>query len=559
MRAASAPEKKHMIDESLRGICAKLDIPEAATDPRGKQFVKIDPTRVDGDKKGRVVLVTAMTPTPAGEGKTTTSIGLVDGLNRLGVNAVGALREPSLGPLFGLKGGAIGGGESKVVPADQINMHFTGDLHAVTSAHNLLSALVDNHMYFQNEPKLDPENVTWGRVLDMNDRALRRVEVGSSTKKGPIRIDRFDITAASEVMAILCLSSDPADLKKRLANITVGMSVDGKRVTAGDLGAEGAMAAILLDAVRPNLVRTLEDNPVFVHGGPFANIAQGTSTLIQTKLCQRLADVTVTEGGFAFDLGGFKFIDIKCRAGGMKPAAVVLVVTVRALRHHGGADFSAGPDVGAVEKGLANVEAHLAAMERMGLPKPLVSINRFPDDSADELATIKSFVESKGATCVEGDYFARGGEGAEDLARALMEQLEGAKEDSPDYKLTYEVGEDYPTKIEKICKTVFGADGIELSDGAKADLDRLEKLGLDGLPVVLAKTHLSISDDKKALGKPEGFNVTVTGLRPSSGAGFIVALCGKILTMPGLPKKPAADGVDIVQHDDGSWDITGLR
>ena len=548
-----------MIHPALTELSKKLEIPEAAIDPRGKQFVKVDPALVPGDRKGRVVLVTAMTPTPAGEGKTTTSIGLVDGLSRLGVRAVGALREPSLGPLFGLKGGAIGGGESKVVPSDQINMHFTGDLHAVTAAHNLLAALVDNHMYFEREPKLDPENITWGRVMDMNDRALRKVEVGSSTKRGPVRMDRFDITAASEVMAILCLSSDIEDLKRRLGEITVGLSTTGERVTAKDLGAEGAMAAILLDAVRPNLVRTLEDNPVFVHGGPFANIAQGTSTLIQTHLCRRVADVVVTEGGFAFDLGGFKVVDIKCHAGGFLPAAVVLVVTVRALRHHGGADFNDGPNTDAVKSGLDNVAAHMDAMKKMGLPMPIVSINRFPDDSEEELAAITEFVSARGATAVQGKYFADGGAGAEALAKALMTRLEAETADAPDYKRTYNEDDDPKTKVEKVATTVFGADGIALSEAAEADLARVVKLGLDKLPVVVAKTHLSISDDKKALGRPSGFTVTVTGFRPSSGAGFLVALCGPVLTMPGLPRQPAAAGVDIAKGDDGAWSITGLR
>jgi formate--tetrahydrofolate ligase len=486
---------------ALDDIAARLDLPEAAIDPRGKQVIKVDPSRIDQDRKGRVVLVTAMTPTPAGEGKTTTSIGLVDGLNKRGVRAVGALREPSLGPLFGLKGGAIGGGESKVVPPDLINMHFTGDIHAVTSAHNLLSAMVDNHMYAGNAPIMPPENVTWGRVLDMNDRALRKVKVGFATKRGPQRDERVDITAASEVMAVLCLSNDMQDLRDRLDRIIVGSTSDGTPVTARDLKAGGAMAAVLLDAAKPNLVRTLEDNPVFVHGGPFANIAQGTSTLIQTNLCRRIADVTVTEGGFAFDLGGFKFNDIKCRAGGFKPAAVVLVVTVRALRHHGGVDHAAGPNLEAVEKGLDNVAAHLDAMERLGLPKPILSINRFPDDATDEIDAIKRLAESRGAMAVEGDYFAKGGDGALLLADAVHAQLEKSEDDSPEYKHPYDLKDDVPTKIEGIAKVVLGAEGIELSDEAKADLGVIERMGLTETPVCLAKTHLSISDDKKVQGR----------------------------------------------------------
>ena len=548
-----------MIHKTITALCQKLSIDESAIDPRGKEVVKIDPSRVTHDKKGRVVLVTAMTPTPAGEGKTTTSIGLVDGLNRIGKNAIGALREPSLGPLFGMKGGAIGGGKSKVLPADEINMHFTGDIHAVTSAHNLLSALIDNHMYAGNALDLDKDNLTWGRVLDMNDRALRKVEVGSATKRGPVRYDRFDITAASEVMAVLCMSKDPDDLKARLANITIGLSNAGKRVTCGDLDAQGAMAAILLDATRPNLVRTLEGNPVMVHGGPFANIAQGTSTLLQTKLCKKIADITITEAGFAFDLGGFKFLDIKCRAGGFLPADVVLVVTVRAIRHHGGADFKLGPNLDAVKRGLSNVDAHMSAMQRLGLRAPLVSINLFGDESEEELAAVKAFVESKGGEAVVGSYFAKGGEGAEDLANALVARLEKNKDDSPDYKAAYSDDVALPQKLSDISKVVFGAEGATLSDAAKADLKRIEAMGLAHLPICLAKTHLSVSDDKKALGKPQGFTVTVTGLRPSSGAGFIVALCGPVLTMPGLPKQPAAAGVDIEKDAEGAYSIVGLR
>lgn len=548
-----------MATTELDSLVSKLGIPDAAVDPRGKQVVKIDPAHIQEDRKGRVVLMTAMTPTPAGEGKTTTSIGLIDGLWRKGVRAIGALREPSLGPLFGLKGGAIGGGESRVVPSDHINMHFTGDIHAVTSAHNLLSALLDNHMYAQNEPKIPPENVTWGRVLDMNDRALRKVDIGKATKRGPHRQDRFDITAASEIMAVLCLSKDIEDLRARLARIIVGTDENGKAVTAKDLDADGAMAAILLDAARPNLVRTLEDNPVLVHGGPFANIAQGTSTLIQTQLARKMADVVVTEAGFAFDLGGYKFLDIKCRAGGFLPAAVILVVTVRALRYHGGADHTAGPNLEAVKKGLENVSAHLEAMQRLGLDAPLLSINRFPDDSPEEIAAIVELAKQYGSTAVEGDYFSRGGAGAEALAEALMSKLEGEKNDSPRYQSPYASGDSLVEKIEKTAKTLLGARGVELTEDAQADLKNLERMGVADLPICLAKTHLSISDDKTVQGRPGDFVLKVTGLRPSAGAGFIPVLCGPILTMPGLPKIPAAKNVNIAQGDDGSWGIVGLR
>lgn len=545
---------------ALDDIARRLELPDAAIDPRGRQVVKVDPTLVESDRQGRVVLVTAMTPTPAGEGKTTTSIGLVDALNRRGVMAVGALREPSLGPLFGLKGGAIGGGLSRVVPSDQINMHFTGDIHAVTSAHNLLSALLDNHLFVGGEPRLDPTRVTWGRALDMNDRALRRCEVGHATKRGPVRTERFDITAASEVMAVLCMSRDMEDLRARLDRIVVGTTAEGAAVTAADLGAGGAMAAILLDAARPNLVRTLEDHPVFVHGGPFANIAQGTSTLMQTQLGRRVADVVVTEAGFAFDLGGFKFLDIKSRAGGFRPAAVVLVATVRALRHHGGADHTAGPDVAAVHAGLDNVGAHLDAMKRLGLAAPLVAINRFPDDAPEEVAAIKAFCEQHGALAVEGEHFARGGEGALGLADALMERLAAEHDDSPRYKAPYSLDDAVPDKLRAAARVVLGADDVELSEQAQHDLAMIESLGLGkGAPICLAKTHLSISDDRSVQGRPAPFCLKVTGLRPAAGAGFVVALCGPILTMPGLPAQPAAAGVDVARDGAGSWEITGLR
>jgi formate--tetrahydrofolate ligase len=549
-----------MAKTALDDIARRLELKEDAIDPRGRQVLKVDPTRVESDRRGRVVLVTAMTPTPAGEGKTTTSIGLVDGLNRRGVMAVGALREPSLGPLFGLKGGAIGGGLSRVVPSEQINMHFTGDIHAVTSAHNLLSALLDNHLFADRAPALDPGRISWGRTLDMNDRALRSCQVGFATKKGPVRQERFDITAASEVMAVLCMSRDVENLRARLDDIVVGMTPDGAPVTAKDLGAGGAMAAILLDAARPNLVRTLEDHPVFVHGGPFANIAQGTSTLIQTQLCRRLADVVVTEAGFAFDLGGFKFLDIKCRAGGFRPAAVVLVVTVRALRHHGGVDHAAGPNAAAVSAGLENVGAHLDAMQRLGLPVPLVAINRFPDDSAEELALVKAYCEEHGARAVEGEHFARGGEGALGLADALMERLAADDANSPAYKAPYDLDDAVPEKLRKAARVVLGAEDVELTEQAQRDLEGIERVGLGkGAPICFAKTHLSISDDKAVQGRPPPFRMKVTGLRPSAGAGFVVALCGPILTMPGLPDEPAAAGVDLARDVDGEWQITGLR
>lgn len=549
---------------NLDELTRRLAIPEVAVDPRGRDIVKIDPERVDGDRAGKLVLVTAMTPTPAGEGKTTTSIGLVDGLCRQGVNAVGALREPSLGPLFGRKGGAVGGGKARVTPADAINLHFTGDIHAVTSAHNLLSAIVDNHLFYsptsgtpEEVARLDPHQITWGRVLDMNDRALRKVEVGFATKKGPIRRDRFDISAASEVMAILCLSSSVEDLRARLDRIIVGLSPDGEPVTARDLRAGGAMAAIMLDAARPNLVRTLEGNPVFLHGGPFANVAQGTSTLIQTQLARRLADVVVTEGGFAFDLGGFKVLDIKCRAGGFLPSAVVLVATIRALRHHGGVDFADGPDAAAVGRGLENVRAHMDAMARLGLPSPIVSLNRFPDDTEEEISLVRHAVEEAGGVFVEGEYFGKGGEGALALADAVTNTLGSAHPSH--YQAPYELSMPIPEKLNRVAQVVLGASDARLEPQALADLEVVERMGLAHAPVCLAKTHLSISDDQSVLGRPPPFSLRITGLRPAAGANFVVALCGPILTMPGLPARPAAADVDIERLPEGGYGIVGLR
>jgi formate--tetrahydrofolate ligase len=530
----------------------------AAFEPRGRGMWKVDPERVHGGETGRVVLVTAMTPTPPGEGKTTTTVGLVDGLRRRGIKAVGALREPSLGPLFGRKGGAVGGGKSRVEPAENINLHFTGDIHAVTAAHNLLAAVVDNHAFHQREPKL--ATITWGRVLDMNDRALRTVEVGLSTKEP--RKSRFDITAASEVMAVLCVSSSIEDMRARLDRIVVGGTADGRPVTAKDLGASGAMAAVLLDAARPNYVESLEGSPFIVHGGPFANVAQGTSSLMGTKLARKLGDVVVTEAGFAFDLGGFKFLDVKCRVGGFRPAAVVLVATVRALRSHGGAADYNKADVDAVSRGLENIAAHVESMKRLGLPPPIIALNRFPDDHADELALVHARVpkmaDSFGAVAVDGTYFADGGAGALGLADAVIDRLERAHVDSPGYAAPYDDGDALPVKIDKVARTVLGAEGAELTERARADLAELTRLGLDKLPICLAKTHLSISDDEGNKARPPPFLLKVSSLRASAGAGFVVVLCGAILTMPGLPKEPAAARIDIERDAEGRWRVKGL-
>ncbi|MDP2344908.1 MAG: formate--tetrahydrofolate ligase [Deltaproteobacteria bacterium] len=541
--------------KDVAAIAADLGIPSSAVEPRGRGIVKIDADLVEGKEAGRVVLVTAMTPTPAGEGKTTTTIGLVDGLTLRGVRAVGALREPSLGPLFGLKGGAVGGGAARVTPEDAINMHFTGDLHAVTSAHNLLAAIAENHAVCGHEPKLT--TITWGRALDMNDRGLRNVEVGASNK-APYR-SRFDITAASEVMAILCLSRDFDDLRGRLDRIVVGANDEGTPITAKDVKAAGAMAAILLDAVRPNLVQTLEGNPVFIHGGPFANVAQGTSSLIQTRMARKVADVVVTEAGFAFDLGGFKFLDLKCRAGGFLPAVVVLVGTVRALRFHGGNKDYAVVDVEAVKRGLDNVVAHVESMQRLGLPSPVFSLNHFPNDDAAEIAAVKERLAALNVVVVEGRYFSDGGAGALELADAVMAKLASSSSDSPEHKPPYQLEQSVEQKLRAVAQTVLNATDVEFSEKARADLAFIEKLGASSLPVCLAKTHLSISDNAKVQGRPAPFTLKVTGLRLSAGAGFVVALCGAIVTMPGLPKEPQAWHIDVVTGTDGRRRITGIK
>lgn len=545
---------------SILTLAESLGLSKEAIEPRGHHILKIEPGYVSSPPRGKVVLVTAMTPTPAGEGKTTTLIGLVDALRKKGARAMGALREPSLGPIFGHKGGAVGGGKSQLFPAEAINLHFTGDIHAVTSAHNLLAALADNHLYFGKKPALDPARVVWGRVLDMNDRALRQVELGrepGSQRKQITRPGFFDITAASEVMAVLCLSRDLRDLRGRLDRLLVGFGPDGDPVTARDLGAGGAMAALLLDAARPNMVRSLEGSPFLIHGGPFANIAQGTSSLIATQLARKLADIVLTEAGFAFDLGGFKFFDLKGRVGGFRPAAVVMVSTIRALRYHGGARYQDGPNPEAVEKGIANLDAHLDAMQRLQIAPPLIAINRFPDDSPEELALVKAFAERRGTVAVESHHFAEGGAGGLSLAEALLARLEESRPDT--YLPPYQDTDPIPVKLEKVAKIVLGAEGITLSPEATRDLQEIERLGAEGLPICLAKTHLSISDKKDMLGRPAPFSLRISRLKPLLGAGFVVARCGDILTMPGLPERPAADDVELDFAPDGTGRIIGLK
>jgi formate--tetrahydrofolate ligase len=539
----------------LLEVAKDLGLDAAHVEPygRGKAKIELDALQAPARGKGRLILVTAINPTPAGEGKTTTSIGLAMGMRRLGKNAVLALREPSLGPVFGVKGGGTGGGKASLTPADDINLHFTGDIHAITTAHNLLSALVDNALFFRDGCKgkgaLDPRQITWGRALDMNDRVLRRCIVGLGGKAhGTPREERFDITAASEVMAILALADGPQDLERRLGRILVGSTYDGQAVTADDVGAAGAMTAVLRDALKPNLVQTLEGGPAVVHCGPFGNIAHGCNSVLATRLAMNLGDYAITEAGFGFDLGGEKFLDIKCRQMGIWPRAVVLVATLRALKMHGGAPVkSAGErNPEALERGIAHLEKHLENARFYGL-SPIVAINVFPNDEQDELALVEKAAERLGARFARCEGFARGGEGALDLARAVSEAADATDASPPSARYAYELGDAPEAKIEKIAKTVYGADGVTFTSKAQADLARARDLGGAALPVCMAKTQLSLSDDPTVPGRPRGFSVTVREVRMSAGAGFLVPLTGDMMTMPGLPKAPAAWNVKLLE------------
>ena len=504
-------------------------------------------------KNGRLILVTAITPTPAGEGKTTTTIGLADGLKRIGKSAAVALREPSLGPVFGVKGGAAGGGYAQVVPMEDINLHFTGDFHAIGAANNLLAAMTDNHIYQGNALGIDPRRITWRRCVDMNDRQLRRIVNGLGGKTGGVpREDGYDITVASEIMAVFCLASSLKDLKERLSAIVVGYTYDGKPVTAGDLKAQGAMAALLKDALKPNLVQTLEGTPAFVHGGPFANIAHGCNSVLATKAALATTDYAVTEAGFGADLGAEKFFDIKCRLAGLKPSAVVLVATVRALKMHGGLDKKElnKEDLSAIEKGLPNLVRHLRNIKEVfGLPV-VVAINKFPTDTEAEIKLVAEKCKALGANAVLSDVWAKGGAGGEALAKEVVKLCEEKSE----LKFAYEPTDSIEDKISAVAKKVYGGDGAEFTAEAKKQIKTLEELGFGDLPVCIAKTQYSFSDDAKKLGAPEGFKITVRSVKVSAGAGFAVALTGDIMTMPGLPAVPAAEKVDV--DDDGK--ITGL-
>ena len=537
-------------------IAKTAGIDEKYIDFYGKYKAKIDLSLLKDKEKvedGKLVLVTAITPTPAGEGKTTTSIGLADGLKKIGKNVALALREPSLGPVFGIKGGAAGGGYAQVVPMEDINLHFTGDFHAIGAANNLLAAMLDNHIYQGNKLGIDPRRITWKRCVDMNDRQLRFVTDGLGGKvNGVPREDGYDITVASEIMAVFCLASSISDLKKRLSNIIVGYTYDDKPVTAGDLKAVGAMTALLKDALAPNLVQTLEGTPALVHGGPFANIAHGCNSVIATKTAMKLADYVVTEAGFGADLGAEKFLDIKCRYAGIKPSAVVIVATVRALKMHGGLAKTelAHEDLDALEKGIPNLLRHVSNIKNVyGLPS-VVAVNRFPTDTEAEIDLIIKKCKELGVNVVLSEVWGKGGEGGTALAEEVV-RLCGEKSE---FKFCYLLEGSIKDKIEAIVKNIYGGDGAVLTANAAKQIKQLTELGFDKLPVCMAKTQYSFSDDPAKLGAPKNFTVTVRNVKVSAGAGFIVALTGDIMTMPGLPKIPAAEGIDV----DENGKISGL-
>ncbi len=541
--------------QQIREIAAKLEILEEELELYGKYKAKISLEaweRVKDRPNGKLVLVTAINPTPAGEGKTTTSVGLADAFHKQGKKVAVALREPSLGPCFGLKGGAAGGGYAQVVPMEDINLHFTGDFHAITTAHNLLAAVIDNHIQQGNALDIDVRRVVWKRVLDLNDRALRHVVIGlGGTAHGVPRETGFDITVASEMMAILCLASDLEDMKKRLGEIVVAYTREGRAVRAKELGVTGALTLLFKDAIKPNLVQTLEGTPAFIHGGPFANIAHGCNSVMATKFALKFADYVVTEAGFGADLGAEKFLDIKCRFAGIHPDAVVIVATVRALKMHGGmakADLSK-VDMGALEKGLANLTKHIENIQKFGLPA-VVAVNAFPTDTKEELDFVEAKCREMGAEAALSEVWAKGGEGGLKLA----EKVEAALGKPSDFRFIYDEKDTVEKKIEAVAREIYGADGVDYTDAAKKQLREIEALGFDKMPVCMAKTQYSLSDDATKLGRPTNFRITVKELRVSAGAGFLVALTGNILTMPGLPKKPAAENMDI----DRDGRITGL-
>ncbi|WP_297829935.1 formate--tetrahydrofolate ligase [uncultured Rikenella sp.] len=540
----------------IADIARQLGIDPEDLEMYGKYKAKVPLKYIDRNRMhdSRLILVSAISPTPAGEGKTTVSIGLSQALNRIGKRSCVVLREPSLGPVFGIKGGATGGGWSQVLPMEEINLHFTGDFAAIEKAHNLLAALIDNNLQSKTRSLgLDPRTIAWKRVMDMNDRSLRDVVAGlGGTTGGVPRETGFDITAASEVMAILCLASGPADLKRRLGNIFVGFTYDKKPIYARDLHAEGAMAALLKDAIKPNLVQTIEGTPALIHGGPFANIAQGTNTVLATEMSLSLTDYTVTEAGFGFDLGAEKFLDIKCRAAGLAPNAVVLVATVRALKYHGGQPLAElkTPNVEALERGIENLQKHIENIGLFNL-SPVVAINRFVTDSDEELQFIKDYCTMRGVPCAVANVWGEGGAGTEELARLVVEATESRR---TDFRPLYPLDESVEKKVETVARGIYGADGVEYTPKAKQALKRIADLGLTGLAVCIAKTQKSLSDNPALLGRPRGFTITVRDIEIAAGAGFLIPITGEIMRMPGLPEVPAAEAIDI--DDEGN--ISGL-
>lgn len=539
---------------NIMDIAKKIGLGEDDVEQYGKYKAKVDLKvlkNLENKKDGKLVLVTAITPTPAGEGKSTVSVGLTQALNKMGKSSIAALREPSLGPVFGMKGGATGGGYSQVIPMEDINLHFTGDLHAIGVAHNLIAACIDNHINSGNALDIDITKITWKRVVDMNDRALRDVIIGLGGKANGIpRESSFQITVASEIMAALCLATSLADLKEKIKNMVFGYARDGRALTVGDLKIQGAVTALLKEAIKPNLVQTLENTPVFIHGGPFANIAHGCNSILATKLALKLSDYTITEAGFAADLGAEKFLDIKCRKGGLTPNCVVIVATVRALKHHGGAKELSEENLEALEKGIANLDKHIENMKKYNLPV-VVAINRFVSDTEKELEFIDKHCKAQEVPVALCEVWAKGGEGGIALAKEVLNQIEKGIDN---YKPLYDLELSIKEKIEKIAKEIYGADGVEFVGTAKKMLKTIDDLGYGQLPVCMSKTQKSISDNANLLGRPSGFIVTIKELRISAGAGFIVAMAGDIIDMPGLPKKPAAESIDI----DENGKIVGL-
>lgn len=542
--------------QDIREIAKKLNLTEEDLDLYGKYKAKVDYNLMKREtgKQAKLILTTAINPTPAGEGKTTTTIGVADGLAKLGKNTLVALREPSLGPVFGVKGGAAGGGYAQVVPMEDINLHFTGDFHAIGAANNLLATMIDNHIYQGNALDIDPRRITWRRAMDMNDRQLRFITDGLGGKaNGFPREDGFDITVASEVMAAFCLASDIMDLKERLGRIIIGYSRKGEPITAAQLNANGAMAALLKDALKPNLVQTLEGTPAFVHGGPFANIAHGCNSVIATKMAMHFADYVVTEAGFGADLGAEKFLDIKCRMSGLKPDAVIIVATVRALKYNGGVkkDQLNNENLEALKNGLPNLLKHVENITKVFKLPAVVAINKFPLDTEAELQLVKDKCKELGVNVALSEVWAKGGEGGEELAKEVLRLID---ENEGKFEFAYDENQPIKEKINAIATKIYGADGVDYTPNAEKQILEIEKIGYDKLPICMAKTQYSLTDDQTKLGRPTGFKITVRNIKVSAGAGFLVALTGEIMTMPGLPKAPAAEKIDV----DSTGKIAGL-